>query len=104
MRMFDAEWVRPEDIHGDVSPIAIVESDNPIMECATCELPVPMERGGDIYCCKACEDAALDEALLEDAINDAVRKAKQKDADIFATLFPQVVALPEPELFDCSCC
>jgi hypothetical protein len=99
--MFGANFSR-----SDVHPAALVETDEPIMECATCGLPVPMEANGDIYCDKACENTALEEALWEDAIEEAVRKHKDTGPDIFAQMFPSVVAMPEPEcptLVECSC-
>lgn len=103
MNKFDADWVSPEDMRDDVHPLAVLDTEDPIMECAGCGLPVPMELKGTIYCCPECEDKALDEALLAYAAEEAVREAK--GVDVFAQLFPQIVAAPEPcdPFIECSC-
>lgn len=94
----------------DVHPLAMLEDNDaaPMMECAVCELPVPEEANGNIFCCQSCEDTAMNEALLEDAINEAVRQHRSlASMDTFAQMFPAIAALPEPEMptrIACSCC
>lgn len=92
-------WVKPEDRRADIHPLAVVDTDEPIMECAGCGLPVPMEVNGNIYCCAACEDKAFEVALIDNAIAEAIAAD-----DIFGQMFPQVAMLPDCDPFvECSC-
>ena len=105
MTMLKREWQRLEDCRPDVHPLAIVDTDYPMMACVECGLPVPMEDEGNIYCCQSCEDTAMEEALWQDRIDTAKAIiAAEREADIFAKHFPEVVDLREPSLHDlCSC-
>jgi len=106
MSMFNDEC----NEHNDVHEFAILDSGVPMRECESCGLPVPLEAGDDIYCDAACQDKAMDEAILNDAIAQTMDELavvrKRKEGGMFAELFPQVFALPEPKLLHtakCSC-
>lgn len=100
MNKFDADWVSPEDMRDDVHPLAVLDTEDPIMECASCELPVPMEQGGNIYCSAECESKAFEQALLNNAVEEA-----RATGDIFGEMFPRIVASAEPcdPFIQCSC-
>jgi len=98
MNMIERNWVSPEDMRSDIHPLAVLDTQDPIRECAGCGLPVPVGIH-NIYCSEPCEDRALEEALLINAIEEA----KAKD-DIFGQLFPEIAMLPDCDPFiDCSC-
>lgn len=88
--MYDANG-NEKPTRSDVHPCALVETDDPIQECATCGLPVPMESDRGIYCDPACENMALDNALWENAIEEA----KNREANV-------IVAIDEAGYY-CSC-
>ena len=86
--MFDNDSIGRSDVH----PLAAVETDDPMMECLTCGLPVPEEAHGDVFCNEQCKEEALLAAIFA-----------AEDKDFFAWLFPQVVAAEEPGLPECEC-
>jgi hypothetical protein len=51
----------------DVHPLAVIETENPISECMTCSMPVPMDSEYDVYCDSTCQDVHLNEAIHSDA-------------------------------------